>query len=121
MKTILILLLSSLFTLPMQKEFNPVMGNWAGTLKAGDTELQLIFHISKKDGALIATIDSPAQNIKEKANDISYKDEELNISIKRFNATYKAKVEKGKMVGTWTQAGQTIPLQMERLKRIGSS
>lgn len=121
MKALLIFLFSSLLAMPLQKEFNPVMGNWAGTLKSGDTELQLIFHISKKDGALVATIDSPSQKIKEKVDDISFEDKELNINIKRFNASYTGKIVEGRMVGTWTQAGQAIPLEMERLKRIGSS
>lgn len=36
-------------------------GDWKGTLEAAGTKLDLVLHISSKDGALGATLDSPDQ------------------------------------------------------------
>ena len=36
-------------------------GDWKGTIDAAGTKLDLVLHISSKDGALNATLDSPDQ------------------------------------------------------------
>ena len=36
-------------------------GDWKGTIDAAGTKLDLVLHISTKDGALSATLDSPDQ------------------------------------------------------------
>ena len=39
-------------------EVNPE-GDWEGTLDAGAAKLRLVIHVTKKDGRLSATLDSP--------------------------------------------------------------
>jgi len=60
---ILISLLASMAFAVSEEQTGPVQpeGDWKGTIDAGGTKLDLVLHITGKDGALGATLDSPDQ------------------------------------------------------------
>ena len=46
-----------------------ILGTWNSVLKIPSQELPIVFHIEKKDGIYITTMDSPAQGAKGLATD----------------------------------------------------
>ena len=94
-----------------------ITGDWEGELAVQNIKLPLVFHI-KKDGAnYTATMDSPDQGVTgmpvEKA---TFENGELMLSIPAGGITYTAKPDAAfaKLEGTFTQMGNSTPLNMVR-------
>src|SRR6185369_17875291 len=65
-------------------------GDWKGTLNAGGTRLDLLLHVTQKDGALIATLDSPDQGATGLLIDsITVTGKSLRFEMKSLGATYE--------------------------------
>ncbi|HLN02427.1 MAG TPA: alpha/beta fold hydrolase [Bryobacteraceae bacterium] len=94
-----------------------IVGDWQGTLKAGDVELRLVLHITKNpDGNLNATLDSVDQGANGiPVSSISLKDSKLNLTVDAVKGTYEGEVnaDATAISGTWTQ-GQPLPLDFHR-------
>ena len=94
-----------------------IVGDWQGTLKAGEAELRLVLHIAKNvDGNLNATLDSVDQGANGiPVNSVSLKDSKLNLTVDAVKGTYEGTVnaEATAISGTWTQ-GQPLPLDFHR-------
>lgn len=99
-----------------------LLGSWSGILNLGPASLTLVFHIEQADGKVKVTMDSPDQS----ANGIPCKkdflsDDSLALKIQRLNLTYSARLKDGKLDGTFTQNGFSMPLVLtkgvEELKR----
>lgn len=94
-----------------------VVGDWKGTLKAGDAELRLIVHITKADdGSLKATMDSIDQGAKGiPISSISLKDSKLFFTSAAIHGSYDGTVNKDatEIKGTWSQ-GTPLPLDLSR-------
>ena len=99
-----------------------LLGSWSGILNLGSASLTLVFHIEQADGKVKVTMDSPDQS----ANGIPCKkdflsDDSLALKIQRLNLTYSARLKDGKLDGTFTQNGFSMPLVLtkgvEELKR----
>jgi hypothetical protein len=93
-----------------------IVGDWQGTLKAGDVELRLALHVTKGADGLKATMDS----IDQGANGIPVTAIKLDGSKLTFTAdavhgTYEGTVNAGGTAidGTWSQ-GQPLPLAWVR-------
>ncbi len=95
-----------------------VEGDWKGTLKAGGAELHLVLHIAKNsDGTLKATLDSIDQGANGiPINSISFQDSKLSFTSDAIHGSYegKANSDLSSLSGTWTQAGNSLPLDFER-------
>ena len=97
-----------------------IIGNWKGTLKVAGVELRLVFKIKRgDDGKLVATLDSIDQGAKDiAATGMKFEDPELVISFMNLAGMYKGKISTdGKtIIGTWTQAGNTHQLNLEKVE-----
>lgn len=94
----------------------PIVGDWAGTLKPGNAELRLVLHVKSADGKLSATMDSLDQGVKGIPVDtITFADQTLTFDMNQISGHYEGKLDAGKkkISGTWAQAGQSFPLDLE--------
>lgn len=93
----------------------PFLGSWLGKIKTSGIELRIAFHISEKDGIVITKMDSPDQN---SFGNSAYKtiitNDTINIDIPLIGAKFDGVIKNEKLVGTFHQAGQDLPLEMER-------
>jgi len=125
MKKTIITALFALVALVGQAQVNSttaLLGSWSGKLNMGPASLTLVLHLEQADGYVVVTMDSPDQS----ANGIPCKkeflsDDSLALKIQQLNLTYSARLKDGKLDGTFTQNGFTMPLVLtkgvEELKR----
>jgi pimeloyl-ACP methyl ester carboxylesterase len=94
-------------------------GAWAGTIDAGAIKLRVIFHIINTDDGLVATLDSPDQNVNGiPATAVKRDTSSLTIEVKSIGGVFQGQIAKdlNTISGTWTQAGNTTPLTVTRVK-----
>ncbi|MGE0102168.1 MAG: alpha/beta hydrolase family protein [Blastocatellales bacterium] len=94
-------------------------GIWEGKLSAGPNTLRLVFRITKsQQGGLSAQLDSPDQGATGLPVDtVNLEGNAVRFEMKRFAATYEAKVDAGftELTGVWKQGGVELPLVMKRV------
>ena len=111
------------FSQEQPKQVEPA-GDWKGTLNAGGVKLDLILHVSKKDDALSATLDSPDQGATGLAIDsITLTGKTLRFEMKSLGANYEGLFsEDGSQIeGEFSQQGQKLALTFKRMSKNGSS
>ena len=96
-------------------------GDWMGTLDAGAQTLRLAFHLTNTEDGLTATMDSLDQGAKGiPATGITRNGDSLKIEFKQIPGTgrFEGKISKdlATIDGTWSQAGNSIPLVLKRVK-----
>ncbi|MFB6230228.1 MAG: alpha/beta hydrolase family protein [Salinibacter sp.] len=95
---------------------NVPLGSWSGTLKAGGTELRLVFHIKRgDDGGLTATMDSPDQGATGiPVSDVTATADRVVLTVAQIGGTYEGTLtsDGSKIEGTWTQNGRSFPLTL---------
>ncbi len=99
-------------------------GDWKGTLDASGTKLDLVLHISSKDGALSATLDSPDQGATGLPIDsISVTGKSLRFEMKSLGLNYEGVFnEDGSQIeGQFSQQGIRLPLTFKRIAKDDSS
>ena len=99
-------------------------GDWKGTLNAGGTRLDLLLHVTQKDGALIATLDSPDQGATGLLIDsITVTGKSLRFEMKSLGATYEGTLnaDSSQIEGEFSQGGQGFPLTFKRVVKNDSS
>jgi uncharacterized protein len=121
MKTTLALLIASLtfsafaFGDPVT---NKLTGNWLGTLDAGSVKLRLLFKITQTySGVLTAKLDSLDQGARDiSVSGITVKDNTVRLDVKAVGGSYDGTLDEAgkKLTGTWQQAGQSLPLTLEK-------
>ena len=82
----------------------PVQGIWSGDLNVQGNKISLVFHFSENG----CTLDSPDQGVKgipaeAKVNAVGG----VEVSIPSIGATYSGVLLPDKIVGTFTQRGQS--------------
>ncbi len=96
-----------------------IAGDWQGTLKAGGAELRLVLHVNKAaNGSMGATLDSLDQGVNGiPVTAVSLKQSKLNLSVASVDGTYEGQVNSDAtaMTGTWSQGGQSLPLEFKRM------
>lgn len=116
-KTIITLLLA-LFTMAGQAQVQPtseLVGSWSGKLDLGVAKLTLVIHLEQADGYVVVTLDSPDQGAKGIGAYKEYlSDDSLAFKIEHLNMTYRARLKDGKLDGTFSQNGLSIPLVLTR-------
>jgi hypothetical protein len=116
------LLLSTItFAAPATNSFT---GNWLGTLDTGGAKLRgaaklrLLFKIEySPSGVLTAKVDSLDQGARDiPVNTITVKDNTIRLELKAIQGVYDGTLDEAgkKMTGTWQQAGNSLPLALER-------
>ena len=95
-------------------------GDWKATIEAAGTKLGLVLHISKKDGALAATLDSPDQGATGLPIDsISVTGTSLRFEMKSLGAFYEGvfSADGSQIEGQFSQQGQRLPLVFKRIAK----
>jgi uncharacterized protein len=113
MRTITIFLISilTIFNLTSQ-DFT---GQWNGLLKVRETQLKVVFHVTKTDDGFSATMDSPDQGVKgihvakTTVDNSNIKFEIANPPIK-----YSGELKGNEIVGTFKQSRTELPLHLSR-------
>ena len=118
MKQKILTLLFCLATLAATAQIQPttaLIGSWSGKLKFGPMSLTLVLHLEQADGYVTATFDSPDQGAKGiPAMKEFLSDDSLAVGVESLDMTYCAKLKEGKLDGTFTQRGHSLPLVMAR-------
>ena len=111
-------LLLVLVVLTGHAQVNPtttLLGSWSGKLKVGIMSLTLVLHLEQADGYVTVTLDSPDQGAKGIS---AYKeflsDDSLAVKVESIGMTYRARLNDGKLDGTFTQNGMSIPLVLTK-------
>ena len=107
-----------LFALAGQAQVAPtteLIGSWSGKLNVGAMSLTLVLNLEQADDYVKASLDSPDQG----ARGISafkefLSDDSVAVKVETLNASYRAKLKDGKLDGTFSQNGFTIPVTMTR-------
>lgn len=91
-------------------------GSWNGKLQVGQAELTLVFNFTAEpDGGLKVTFDSPdqgAEGIEAEIGEASPL--ALKVSIPSLLASYSGMLYRDLIIGTFTQAGKSFPLTLEK-------
>jgi len=99
-------------------------GDWKGTLDAGGVKLDLVLHVTKKDGALSATLDSPNQGATGlPIESISVTGKSLRFEMKSLGATYEGtfSADGSQIDGQFSQGPQQLRLTFKRVGKDDSS
>ncbi|MFP4115010.1 MAG: alpha/beta hydrolase family protein [Spirochaetota bacterium] len=94
-----------------------VVGDWRGAIRVNGQELPLVFHISRTDGELTATMDSPAQAAAGIPVDrVRYADGSLELRMTALGATYVGTPNDAgtEIAGTFRQSGMELELNLTR-------
>ena len=114
MKQKILTFLFSLAAMAVQAQVQPttaLIGSWSGKLKFGPMSLTLVLHLEQADGYVTASFDSPDQGAKGIP---AMKEFLSDDSLDPLDMTYRAKLKEGKLEGTFTQRGKSLPLVMAR-------
>lgn len=92
-----------------------ITGRWNGTLAVQGTQLRLVFNIVKTDSGYRSTMDSPDQGAKGIAVTSTVFDGAiLKLNLTNFKIEYSGVFNDSSIKGTFTQAGQSFPLDLSR-------
>jgi pimeloyl-ACP methyl ester carboxylesterase len=123
---VLISLLTSIVLATSQEQTQQVepTGEWKGTLNAGAVKLDLVLHVSKKDDAVSATLDSPDQGATGLPIDsFTVSGKSLRFEMKSLGASYEGvfSADGSQIEGEFSQQGQKLPLTFKRISKNESS
>ena len=119
---ILTILLASALSAAAQNNVirQSITGSWMGKISTGAIDLRIVFNLSlvEKD-SLVATLDSPDQGAKNiKLGPVTLSGENIKISAGALMAEYNGRITNDTtMEGTWKQAGNSLPLNLTKLKK----
>ena len=92
-----------------------LLGSWSGKLKVGAMSLTIVLHLDQVDGNVKVSLDSPDQGAKGIPASKEYlSDDSVAVKIVSLGATYRARLKDGKLDGTFSQSGMSIPLEMSK-------
>jgi pimeloyl-ACP methyl ester carboxylesterase len=96
-----------------------ISGSWLGKISTGAVQIRIIFNLSiiERD-SLVATLDSPDQGAKDiKLGMVTYDGKALKITAGALLAEYNGTLKNDTLIeGTWKQAGNSIEVNLTRLK-----
>lgn len=111
----LLLLLAAVTGQAQVNKTTALLGSWTGKLKAGSMSLTLVLHLEQADGYVLVTLDSPDQGAKGIPMYKEYlSGDSLAVKVENLGMTYRAKLKDGKLDGTFTQMGASLPLVLSR-------
>src|SRR5215471_21104421 len=93
-------------------------GDWSGTLQVGETELQLVLHLSKDaQGGWHAKLDSLNQAVYGmEASRVTRDEDRLRVELALVGAKFDGKIQADRRTirGVWEQGGTGLPLKLEK-------
>lgn len=95
-----------------------IAGQWNGFLKVPGGQLALVFNITKNENGYSATMDSPDQGAKGiPVASTSFENRTLKFEIPNARIVFEGTLNQfNVIVGTFTQSGQSLPLNLSREK-----
>lgn len=93
-------------------------GAWEGSVEAGGQTLRLVLHVKTYEDGMTATLDSIDQGVKGlPVTTISRDGAKLKFEMKQIAGSYDGTIDKELKTigGTWTQAGNSMPLTWTRV------
>jgi pimeloyl-ACP methyl ester carboxylesterase len=95
-----------------------IEGTWAGALEINGIRLRLVVKIRHAATGWVATLDSVDQNVHDIPVDtVTIAGSDLKLALARINGSYAGRVAGDKMTGSWTQNGQSWPLDLTKTDR----
>lgn len=92
-----------------------ITGTWNGMLKVGKGSMPIVFRIVADENGINAVMDSPYQGVKGiEATTASFNEGILRITEASSAVIYEAVFDGNMFRGTFTQAGNSLPLDLER-------
>ena len=94
-----------------------IVGVWEGSLNIGPQSLRLVVHVSSdENGGLTSTMDSPDQGATGiPVAETTFDGQVLSLNVSSIQGTYEGTLnEDGSLKGTWSQGGQSLPLNLEK-------
>jgi pimeloyl-ACP methyl ester carboxylesterase len=117
LKQSILTLLALLMFIPLnaQDSGDGFADTWEGTLTVPGASLQLIFHFTKSDdGSFGGTMDSPDQGATGiPLGAVTINESELIVAVPTLAGEYRATLNEGQLEGTWSQGGQSFPLNLQ--------
>jgi uncharacterized protein len=99
-----------------------ITGEWDGTLNIQGKSLRIVFHINKTDVGFSATMDSPDQGAKGiQMSQASFENGVLTVELRIAQMKYIGTLDKNTLTGTFSQAGQNMPLNMTKNEQAVST
>lgn len=95
-----------------------ITGQWSGILKVQETQLRVVFNISKTDNGYSSTMDSPDQGAKGiPVTSTSFDHSILKLVITNAKIEYEGTLNKdNNIIGNFKQAGKSFPMDLSRVK-----
>lgn len=111
-----ILLILSLLMVAYAAYTQDITGQWNGLLKVQNTQLRVVFNVTKTDSGYVSTMDSPDQGAKGiPASQTSFENDLLKIEIAMAGIRYEgALTQSNQIVGEFRQSNYSIPLTLTR-------
>ncbi|MGB5402762.1 alpha/beta hydrolase family protein [Robiginitalea sp.] len=93
-----------------------ISGTWNGVLEVQGIQLPLVIHITEDDEGYKGTMDSPDQGATGiEITSLSYENSNLTFEVAPMAIAYTGDLNKdGNIEGTFTQMGQSLPLNFSR-------
>jgi pimeloyl-ACP methyl ester carboxylesterase len=111
-QAVLLLLFASI-TLHAQSP--SLVGKWSGVLDAGSIKLHVGLDVSQgSNGALNAKLSVVEQSAELPVDSITLTGDRVSFTISRIAGAYQGTLKAGRIQGTWSQGGQTLPLEFEQ-------
>jgi len=95
-------------------------GDWEGTLTAAGVALRAVFHIRTFEDGMTATMDSPDQGAAGiPVGAVRRTGSKLDLEMKQLAGGFSGTIDAALTTidGTWTQAGNSLPLVLKRARR----
>lgn len=110
-------LMAFLFLFSMVAKSQSVSGDWKGTLSVQGINLELIFHISDKDGVYTSTMDVPAQGAMGiPVEKTEFANNKLSISVPAAKIMFSGELTGDSIAGNFEQMGTKLPLTLRKFK-----
>lgn len=110
-------LMAFLFLFSMVAKSQSVSGDWKGTLSVQGINLELIFHISDKDGVYTSTMDVPAQGATGiPVEKTEFANNKLSISVPAAKIMFSGELTGDSIAGNFEQMGTKLPLTLRKFK-----
>ncbi|HEX7401745.1 MAG TPA: alpha/beta hydrolase [candidate division Zixibacteria bacterium] len=123
--TMILLILSLFFALPIVYGDQAILGTWEGTLEASGAKLKVVFNISKTpEGTFTATMDSPDQGAMGiPVDSVMFDYGHLVLDVKSVMGSFDGnlKQDKSEIEGTWKQGGMSLPLVLKRSEGVSET
>ena len=92
-----------------------ITGQWNGLLKVQQTQLRIVFNITKNGNNYSATMDSPDQGAKGiPVSAVSFENNELKITADKMKLEYSGTLQGDAFNGNFKQGNFSIPMNLSR-------